>query len=56
MLKYKKYGKVKDYTKEEVDYLRQNYLNKTHLEMAIFLNRTLNSVRNKCYDMGLKQI
>lgn len=46
-------GKIKRWTAEEIQYLKEHYTYMIHEEMAIALQRTPNAVRNKCCELGL---
>lgn len=47
--------KIKNYTQEELEYIRENYNNMTVQELATKLNKSVGSVGNAVRKMGLKK-
>ena len=43
------------YTSQEIQYIKDNYSNKRTDEMATHLNRTVCSVYNQAFNLGLKK-
>lgn len=51
---YAKRGTMpKDWTEEQLQYLRDNYKTMTHKEIGVVIGRTDAAVRNKAYDLRL---
>lgn len=44
-----------NWTQDEKEFLKNNYLILEHKEIANRLNRSSNAVRNKCYELGLRK-
>lgn len=45
----------KEWTPEEVKYIRDNYPEKTFMEIALFLGRSWSSISHKCERLGLSK-
>ena len=43
------------WAEKELQFLRENYDKMTHAEISFTLGRSINSVRNQCYELGLKK-
>lgn len=46
-------GKIKRWTQEEINFLESNFLNMSHKELGINLNRSETAIRAKCFDLNL---
>ena len=51
----KKKSKIKKYSKEEENYIRQNVNKKSYKEIALALNRSVDAITQKVFKMGLAE-
>lgn len=46
-------GKLKKWSQEEIDFIKNNYLIMSHKEIGLALNRTEGAIRTKCFHLDL---
>lgn len=46
---------MKKWAKEEVNFLKENYSDKTNLELSKVLNRSISAIQHKCTQLGLNK-